>query len=153
MKKISKLFLVALIAGLSALSVSCTYPENNWFSLKNPEYRVIGTWQITHSYLNGEEVDSTNTYHANDVGAYFYFYPDYVLNVMTVYNGQIRQSTYGTWYFQNKNKELVLDFTILGKNYSYVAYIKKFSNKELFYEYDDRNGNHWRLEMYSRTAY
>ena len=40
-----------------------------------------------------------------------------------------------------------MDFKLKTQRYYYVADIKKLSKKELFYEYDDDYGNHWRLEL------
>lgn len=143
---------ILLLALFSICSVICTSCYDEWGAHKNAEIRIIGSWQITHTYLNGVEIDSTD-YYANMPGTYYYIYADYVLSVMTFHNGQYRYSTTGLWYLTDHNKNLVAEFSILGKNYSYTAYITKLSKRELFYEYDDLDGNHWRLELNSRSAY
>lgn len=152
MKRSNILFALAFVL-LSVVSVSC-YDEGG--SRSNYDYRIIRSWQLTHCYLNGTEIDSTNTttYYANDPGSYYYIYADHVLNVMTYHNGLVRQSTAGFWYFPEKDPDhLVMEFSLLGKNYKYTAVVKKLTHKELFYEYDDANGNHWRLEMNNRSSY
>lgn len=152
MKKLHKSILLALLIATAILGTSCRYDEGPGISIYSPEYRIIGSWQINHCYLNDTEVDSS-AYTANNVGSYFYIYADYVLNVMTYYNGEIRQSTVGTWYLKNKYKQLEINFTLLGKRYSYTADVKKLTRKELNFEYDDVDGNHWRLEMGTRSSY
>ena len=153
-----KRILFATILGILVLTgVSCRYPQPV-FSLHKPEYRIIGTWQITHTYLNGTEIDSTNYnliyetgYRANVPGTYYYIYADYVLEVMAYYHGEIRYSSTGNWFFQNDYKDLVMRFSILGKRYDYMAAVQKLSRRELIYEYDDPDGNHWKIQMNSRS--
>jgi len=144
--------LIAVFAGIIAITAtSCThYEEGPLFSVHTPEYRIIGSWQINHTYLNGEELDSC-AYHANNPGTYYYFYADHVLSVTAFYNNMARESGFASYRLSDDNKQLLIDFT-LARRYQYVADIKKLSRKELFYEYDDEYGNHWRLELYSRSA-
>lgn len=154
-----KILLPALLVLLAVTLVSCRYPQPV-FSLYKPEYRIIGTWQVTHTYLNGTEIDTSNSdllyetgYRANVPGTYYYIYADYVLQVMASYNGEIRYSSAGYWRFENDFKDLHLQFSIIGKRYQYTAAIQKLSRKELIYEYDDPEGNHWRIHMNSRSSY
>ena len=146
-----KLYII-LAMGLFALAfTSCNpYPEGPLFGLHTPEYRIIGTWQVSHTYLNGEEVDSTD-YNANNPGAFYYFYADHVLMVAASYNGLVRESGFASYRLSDDNKQLLIDFT-LARRYSYVADIKRLTRKELSYEYDDEFGNHWRIEMFSRSS-
>ena len=153
-----KRILFAAILGILVITgASCRYPQPV-FSLHKPEYRIIGTWQVTHTFLNGTEIDSTNIdliyetgYRANIPGTYYYIYADYVLEVMAYYNGEIRYSSTGNWFFQNDYKDLVMRFSILGKRYDYMAAVQKLSRRELIYEYDDPDGNHWKIQMNSRS--
>lgn len=140
MRKAVKLRWGTLLVSLIFLMPAC----------ERAEERIIGTWQITHCYLNGTEVDST-AYHANNVRNLYFIYADHVMSVNTSYNGQIRQSTSGFWDITCRNKKLSFDFTLLGRKYSYVADIEKLTRRELFYEYNDDDGNHWRLMMNLRT--
>lgn len=156
--KSHKIVFAAILGLLVITGMSCRYPQPT-FSLHTPEYRIVGSWQVTHTYLNGTEIDSTNSdlvyetgYRANIPGTYYYIYADYVMQVMTYYNGNIRYSSAGNWYFQNDFKDLVLQFSILGKRYNYVAAIQKLSRRELIYEYDDTEGNHWKLHLNSRSS-
>ena len=156
--KSHKIVFAAILGLLVITGTSCRYPQPS-FSLHTPEYRIVGSWQVTHTYLNGTEIDSTNSdlvyetgYRANIPGTYYYIYADYVMQVMTYYNGDIRYSSAGNWYFQNDFKDLVLQFSILGKRYNYVAAIQKLSRRELIYEYDDTEGNHWKLHLNSRSS-
>jgi len=148
-----KIILTLTMVIAAIFSISC-YEEGG--SRTNYDYRIIRTWQLSHCYLNGTEIDSTNTttYYANIPGAYYYFYADYVLAVMTYHNGLIRQSTAGYWHFpENDPDHLIIEFTLLGKNYRYTADVKKLTHKELIYEYDDSHDNHWRLELSNRSSY
>ncbi|MEG1556710.1 MAG: hypothetical protein RR356_08315 [Bacteroidales bacterium] len=145
MKKIITLLIFVLF-----LTGACRYEEGPGISLHSPSYRIIGTWQLIHVYLNGEEITKTE-YTANVPGNYYYFYSDAILSVATFYNGMTNYSYYGKWKFQNKDKELIIDLSLISKKYYYVATIKKLSRTELCYEYDDAAGNHWRLEMNSRS--
>ena len=156
--KSHKIVFAAILGLLVITGMSCRYPQPT-FSLHTPEYRIVGSWQVTHTYLNGTEIDSTNSdlvyetgYRANIPGTYYYIYADYVMQVMTYYNGDIRYSSAGNWYFQNDFKDLGLQFSILGKRYNYVAAIQKLSRRELIYEYDDTEGNHWKLHLNSRSS-
>jgi len=157
--KNNKIVLAIIFGLLIVTGASCRYPQPS-FNLHKPEYRIIGSWQITHTYLNGTEIDTTNSdlvyetnYRANLPGTYYYIYADYVLEVMTYYNGEIRYSSTGNWFFQNDYKDLVMRFSILGKRYDYQASVQKLSRRELIYEYDDPEGNHWKLHMNSRSNY
>lgn len=143
--------IITLVMAALAIGLSSCYPEPS-FDIHSPEYRMIGTWQLERTYLNGERIDSTN-YYANMPGTYYYVYADHILNVVAFHNGEYRQSTFSTWVLRNKNKELEIDFTILGRRYNYTATIKKLSCNQLCYEYDDANGNHWRLELASSSLY
>lgn len=146
-----KVHILVLLGLVALISSGCTrYPEGPFFSLHKPEYRIIGTWQISHTYLNGEEVDST-AYHANNPGTFYYFYADHILMVAANYNGLVRESSFASYRLSDDNTQLLIDFT-LARRYNYVADIKKLSRKEMLYEYDDDKGNHWRLEMHSRSA-
>ena len=55
--------------------------------------------------------------------------------------------------FQKKFKILEMEFTLLGYHYYYQAEIKRLTKNYLIYEYDDPEGNHWRIEMGSRAGY
>lgn len=142
-----KLYLPLALIAVACLCTSC-YDEGTKI---NPEERVVGMWQLSHTYLNGTEIDST-TYYANKPGVYYYIYADHIMSVMTYYNGQIRESTFSTYYFDKKYQNFTVDFSLLGRRYQYTAVIKKLSKKEFIYEYDDKYGNHWRLEMNSRSS-
>ena len=146
--KIRRFFLAFAIMASALLFTSC-YDEG---SKINPEERIVGVWELSHTYLNGEEIDST-TYYANKPGTYYYIYADHIMTVMALYNGQIRESSFSTYYFSNKYQNITVDFSLLGRRYQYTAAIKKLSRKQFFIEYDDANENHWRLEMNSRSSY
>lgn len=151
---------IACLLGLIVFGLSaCRYPEPSP-SIHTPEYRIIGSWKVHSTYFNGTPLDSTNInvldstgLYANNPGTYYYIYADHILNVMAYHNGDFRQSTFSTWVLLNKNTQLALDFTILGRRYSYTADITKLTRKELNYEYDDEDGNHWRLELQSASVF
>lgn len=137
------IFFLALTAVLCA---GCRYKEGPGISFVAPEYRMMGTWNLERVFLNGEQITETE-YLANVPHTYYIFDLDGILDVNYVYNGTMSSAVHGLWHFQNNCKELVMDFQLKTQKYYYVATIKKLSKKELFYEYDDTHGNHWRLEM------
>ncbi len=149
-----KRIIIALALVITAtLAVSC-YPGGGATggNINEPEYRIVGTWQITHTYLNGVEIDTTR-YHANKPSTYYYFYADHPLQVMGYHNEQIRYSTTGFWYFSNKNKNLDITLSFLGRRYEYSAVIYKLTKRELIYDYTDEYGNEWRLQLNNRSLY
>lgn len=145
---------IAIISLCAVLSVSC-YPGGGTTggNINNPEYRIVGPWQITHTYLNGVEIDSTN-YYANQPGAFYNFYADHPLEVMNYVNGQVRYSINGFWYFTDDNSKLQISkVNFMGRRYEYTAEIYKLTRRELIYDYYDDNGNHWRIHMNNRSTY
>lgn len=146
------IFILAFCFAIVAVSFTGCYPEGGarGGNINAPDYRIIGTWQITHTTLNGTEIDSTD-YLCNQPATFYYFYADHVLNVMTYYNGQIRESTAGFWYFKDKNKILNLDFSLVGQRTLFDANIIKLTRRELIYEYDDEEGNHWKIQLNNRS--
>lgn len=140
---------IAILLGIVALCCTSCYPESTKIS---PEYRIINVWKVVHVYLNGETVEEADLY-ANRPGVYYYIYADHILTVMLYYNGQVRESTFSMWRLQDNNTQLNLDFTILGHHYQYTAKVMKLTKKELIFEYDDEENNHWRLVLYAQTSY
>ena len=140
---------IAILLGFVALCCTSCYPESTKIS---PEYRIINAWKVVHVYLNGETVEEADL-HANRPGVYYYIYADHILTVMLYYNGQVRESTFSMWRLQDKNTRLSLDFTILGHHYQYTAKVMKLTKKELIFEYDDEENNHWRLVLYAQSSY
>jgi len=60
MKKTLKLMICMMMGCLSLSMTSCeNYPEGVP-SFYSSEYRIVGVWQIAHTYLNGVEIDSTD---------------------------------------------------------------------------------------------
>ncbi|MBR6133059.1 MAG: hypothetical protein IKQ20_14525 [Bacteroidales bacterium] len=139
---------------LTAIAVSSCYEEGGarGGNINEPEYRIVKPWQITHTYLNGEEITETD-YYANRPSTFYYIYADCVLSVTAYFNGQVRESTAGHWIFKDHNKILEMEFSLLGYHYFYQATVKKLTKNDLIYEYDDPDGNHWRIEMGSRASY
>lgn len=142
---VMKKFVFLLVLSSLFLS-SCRYEEEPGISFLEPEYRIVGDWVLDHVYLNGVLVTESD-FLANRPGNYYLIYYDGVLQVNTFYNNTIRYSNYGYWHFENNAKNLVLEFNLINHKYYYVARIKRLTKYELFYEYDDEYGNHWRLEM------
>lgn len=142
MGKTDKLLCGTFLAALLFLLSAC----------ERAEERIVGTWQITHCYLNDNEIDTSSCY-ANNVRNYYSIYADHVMSVSTFHNGEIRQSTFGIWDLTDRNKKLSFDFTLLGRKYSYVADVEKLTRRELIYRYDDDSDNQWRLVMNFRSNY
>ena len=62
-----------------------------------------------------------------------------------------RESPTGRWLFQNGEKDLLIEFVLIDNHYEYVAKVNKLSYNELRYEYQDANGNTWKLVMFKQT--
>ena len=143
MKNNAKLLIVLLVAALSVTLTAC----DELFSM---EYKIVGSWQVSHTYLNGEEIDSTN-YAGYNVGTYYYIYADHVMAVKAYRNGEWRESTFATYIVDTDEKTVEMQYTLMGHNYHFLADVEKLTRKEFFIEFDDTHGNHWRLEMFSRS--
>ena len=145
--------MICMMMGCLSLSMtSCeNYPEGVP-SFYSSEYRIVGVWQIAHTYLNGVEIDSTD-YTGYAVNTYYYMYADHVMAVRANRNGEWRESIFATYILDPKKKTIALKYTLMGKNYDFVADVRRLSKKEFFIEFDDENGDHWRLEMFSRSGY
>ncbi len=152
MKKILH-FWIILVLGVAAVTLSSceNYPEGVP-SFYSSEYRIVGAWQVSHTYLNGVEIDSTN-YIGYAPTTYYYMYADHVMSLTGIYHGELRQSSFATYILDPKEKTIDFDYTFFGKHYDFTADIMKLSRKEFFIEFDDEHGDHWRLEMFSRTDY
>ena len=142
MKK-SKLWIFLLAAAVSVTLVAC----DELFSM---EYKIVGMWQVSHTYLNGEEIDSTD-YAGYNVGTYYFIYADHVMEVRAYRNGEWRTSTFATYVIDQKTKTVEMQYTLMGNNYKFLADVDKLSRREFFIEFDDTKGDHWRLEMFSRS--
>jgi hypothetical protein len=131
---------------------SCeSYPEGVP-SFYSSEYRIVNSWQVSHTYLNGVEIDSTE-YIGYAPSTFYYMYADHVMSLTGIRNGQLRQSSFATYILDAKAKTIKFDYTFFGKHYDFTADIKRLSRKEFFIEFDDEYGDHWRLEMFSRSNY
>ena len=142
-----KIFPVLILAAL--FLNACRY-EEPVFSLHSPEYRLIGYWSLQTIYKNDVIIDSVEL-HANAVGNYYAFFYDGPFAVTAYIDGVLTESVKGSWSFQNNYKQLNLDFVLKNHHYVYTADIIKLSMRELKYEYEDEDGNIWRLEFYSRS--
>lgn len=148
MKKIVLYFLFVAVA---AIFVSCKYEEGPFISFRDAEERIVGYWKLADVYVNGEPADSTAIL-PNRPGNFYSFFIERMIS-LTALDGTIwYESVYGGWEFENKNKELYVAFTLKNKKYEYTAVIKRLTRDELVYEYDDENGDHWRLEFDSRSS-
>lgn len=152
MKKILKIWILIAVGVLSVALTSCeNYPEGVP-SFYSSDYRIVGTWQVSHAYLNGEEVDSTG-FSAYEVGTYYIMYPDHVMSVRALRNGEWRETIFANYVIDPKQKTIDMAFTLIDKNYNIHANIMRLSRKEFFFEFDDNYGDHWRLELFSRSNY
>ena len=142
--------LASLILGIAFASCE-NYPEGVP-SFYSSEYRIVGSWQVSHTYLNGDEIDSTN-YIGYAPKTYYNIYADHVLALMALYNGEYRESSFATWVLHPKEKTVDFDYTFFGKHYHFTADVKKLSRREFFFEFDDEYGDHWRLELFSRSNF
>ncbi len=145
MNKLAKIC-VALLCGITA--VLCTSCEN-LFSI---DYRIVKSWQVSHTYLNGEEIDSTE-YIGYAPKTFYYIYADHVMSVMARYGNDYRESSFAFWVADQKKKTINFQYTFFGKEYDFTAKILKLTKSELLIEFDDEKGNHWKLQMFSRSNY
>ena len=144
----SRKTLLFILLGFVAVCCTSCYPESTKIS---PEYRIINAWKVVHVYRNDDTIEDADL-HANRPGVYYNMYADHILTVMLYYNGQVRESTFSTWQLTDKNTLLNLDFIILGHHYQYTAKVMKLTKKELIFEYDDEENNHWRLVLYAQAS-
>ena len=152
MKRATKLFLLIAVAMMAVGLTSCeNYPEGVP-SFYSSEYRIVGSWQVSHTYLNGEEIDSTE-YIGYAPSTYYNIYADHVMSVMARYNGEYRESTFAMWVADQKNKTVNFQYTFFGKEYDFTADILKLNRNELLIAFTDEKGNHWKLQMFSRSNY
>ena len=145
MSKKAKIW-VALLCGIAA--IVCTSCEN-LFSI---EYRIVGSWQVSHTYLNDVEIDSTE-YIGYAPQTYYYIYADHVMSVMARYGNEYRESSFAFWVADQKNKTVNFQYTFFGKEYDFTASILKLTKSELLIEFTDEEGNRWKLQMFSRSRY
>jgi hypothetical protein len=150
MKKRLKIIIVAVMAAVAFTSCE-NYPEGVP-SFYSSEYRIVGAWQVAHTYLNGVEIDSTDNV-AYTPTTYYYMYADHVMSLTGIYNGELRQSSFATYILDPKEKTIQFNFSFFGQRYIFTADIMRLSRKEFFIEFDDEYGDHWRLEMFSRSTY
>ena len=135
-----------LLALVAVILTGCRYKEGPGISFVAPEYRMMGTWNLEKVFLNGTQITETEDL-ANVPNTYYTFDLDGIVDVIYFSNNTMNSAVYGRWHFQNNCKELVMDFQLKTQRYYYEAVIKKLTKRELFYEYDDLHGDHWRLEM------
>lgn len=145
MKLFRKWYIWLAVAGLALTCWGCE-------QLFSYEYKIVGSWQVSHTYLNDEEIDSTD-YAGYNVGTYYYIYADHVMEVRGYRNGEWRTSTFATYIVNQKEKTVEMEYTLMGYNYHFLADIDKLARKEFFIEFDDKHGDHWRLELFSRSNY
>ena len=128
----------------------CRYKEGPFLSLTSPDKRIVATWSLQNIYRNGEKITSSE-YVALKPGCSYAFHAYGPLVVSAYFNGEIRESYTGTWKFTNNKKNLAVNFFLIDRQYEYTAVIKKLSKTEMIYEYDDPQGDHWRLQMFSQA--
>ena len=52
-----------------------------------------------------------------------------------------------------KKKTVNFQYTFYGKEYDFTADILKLNRNEFLIEFTDEKGNHWKLQMFSRSNY
>lgn len=150
MNKKLKIIILAIMSVMAVAFTSCeNYPEGVP-SVYSSEYRIVGSWQVAHTYLNGVEIDSTE-YVGFAPTTYYYIYADHVMSLTGIYQNELRQSSFATYILDPKAKTISFKYTFFGKHYDFTADIMKLSLKEFFFEFDDEYGDHWRLELFSRS--
>ena len=145
MSRTAKLWVVVLCG---IVAITCTSCEN-LFSI---EYRIVGSWQVSHTYLNGEEIDSTD-YIGYAPNTYYNIYADHVMAVLGRYHGEYRESSFAMWVVDQKQKTVNFQYTFYGKEYDFTASIIKLTKSEFIIEFNDEKGNHWKLQMFTRSRY
>ena len=143
MRKKTKLWIVVAVAAVAMAFSAC----ERVFSY---EYRIVGIWQVSHTYLNGEAIDST-TYIGFSPGTYYYIYADHMMMVRALYNGLYRDSVSSYYILDEKKKTVEFSYSLYGRSYHFMADIDRLTRKDFFIEFDDEKGNHWRLELFTRS--
>jgi len=145
MSKFAKICVVVLCGITSVFCTSC----ENMFSV---DYRIVGSWQVSHTYLNDVEIDST-IYLGYAPETYYNIYADHVMSVMARYGGEYRESSFAFWVADQKNKTVNFQYTFYGKVYDFTADILKLNRNEFTIEFTDEKGDRWRLQMFSRSRH
>ena len=114
-----------------------------------PEFpEAVAEWEKNQ---HGYDVDPEYVGYAPTT--FYYMYADHVMSLTGIRNGQLRQSSFATYILDPKAKTISFDYTFFGKHYVFTADIMRLSRKEFFFEFDDEYGDHWRLELFSRSEY
>lgn len=143
MRNKTKLWIVVAVAAVVMAFSAC----ERVFSY---EYRIVGIWQVSHTYLNGKAIDST-TYIGFSPGTYYYIYADHMMMVRALYNGLYRDSVSSYYILDEKKKTVEFSYSLYGRTYHFTADIDRLTRKDFFIEFDDEKGNHWRLELFTRS--
>ncbi len=150
---IKKLFLYCMLALTGLTFVSCRYDEGPFISFTKPEDRLVGYWKLKEVYCNGAKMDSATVF-ANQPGNYYAFFFEGMASVSALDSTMNiwEESDYGGWQFENRCKEIYVIFSLKHRKYEYTAVIKRLTRDDLIYEYNDNNGDRWRLEFESRST-
>lgn len=151
MKKTVKITLSCLFVLMAVSFTSCKYDEGPFLSFRTAEERLVGYWKLANVQKNGVDMDSTELI-ANNPGCYYAFFSERMISVSALDGTLWRESEYGSWDFQNRNKELYVNFLLKNKRYAYTAVIKRLTRDQLIYEYYDAYNNLWRFEFESRSS-
>lgn len=143
MKNRKKLWILLAAVVASVAFTAC----DELFSM---EYKIVGMWQVSHTYLNGEAIDSTE-YIGFTPGTYYYMYADHVMAVKGFYHGEYRESTFATYIINQKERTIEFNYSLYGHKYHYIADIDRLTKRDFFIEFDDEYGDHWRIEMFTRS--
>ena len=73
--------------------------------------------------------------------------------VLGRYHGEYRESSFAMWVVDQKQKTVNFQYTFYGKEYDFTASIIKLTKSEFIIEFNDEKGNHWKLQMFTRSRY
>lgn len=134
--------LVLVLIFLGLLCSGCRYEEPA-FSLKTPENRLVGIWLLKTAEKNGTAYNGTD-YEPAILNTLYHFHYEGPLEVKVT---SILVSGNAFWEFADKYRKLKIYIDMPRRTYHFTANITRLSNGELKFNYDDGEGNHWKLEF------
>lgn len=131
-----KFYIYFLIAA-SFLGTSCQKQKTD---------RLEGYWHLQH-VTQCDTVPKTFL-PGDNPGNYFAFFEDNTLSVTYVEGNNRTESFQGKWILESRNKNLTMNFLLIGKRYNRMYNVKKLTKKEIRLEYSDVNGDLWKFIFY-----
>ncbi len=146
MGKIKK-YIYLIITSLILISVtsSCRYEEGPIFSFTKVENRIRGIWQIVEIQKNGiTTYEPASNEEQIDSRLEFYQSRNFIIHYI---DGLNLRNGDGTWEFDDKKRNLIVNYKGKKNTISRIYKIIKFKNNELKLSFTDANDITWTLKL------